>query len=800
MVQIHSCATLVYFKKDNDNLITADNHFDLSYIRNYLAKEGISTTQYIEKNLKLIYDLEDDIAAIGNKIIIFYIDEKNFDITHIVSERLKQIDYTIIWIGFVSNDYINFISKQDSYDLLISDNLAEKVLQILIELVNDLPVKAPTFVESRSNYASFNLSTQNTLSPYQNGNIQVRQVNNYGMRLNLFNLIDSLKLEHKYIVNQIIDDLRLFESKGVSGTINFLDHDILNNLELFNSLMNVIDPEEYSFTFSARVSLNALSDDILKTLAHSKFNRLEILIQEIEYEDIISKFDRIYKTMSSYNENISYSPILLENNKNVNSNQLLNFINSSVYSKLFEGDIRILLHNDMDKVRNQGVFRREFPQYLGGILQKQQQNSLSIRVEGALVNGYISFLTGYYPFNFAGGNSKHVAVKDKQLGKNTYRNLRNFLGINSAVIYDSGQERLSSVEGLLYSINEGGAIRETNKVFEYNKDEARKQDVFLPHYHQVYKTGRKYIETLQIDDHHHSLEIEVLKIPYSKVNDEQLLDDYNFLSINTEQDLEHFINDVEYFMQTGQFRNFYEISSFLLDACRWGRAEHCALAKLHRFNLDENQNILPCGGCSKAIGKLSDSYINLVGNALQISEEEQELRGCDSCPVKDSCSKCAMLPNYMNREQYCEIRRKHQYIGEYINISNIIKHLLENVPLFINAKYQDVKVSTPFNTHMFSNDIISNSNSLIKEHIYLLYIQDEPIIVENRSLKLLKIPRAIALVFEGLLKGASSELIREEVINKFKINVDVAESLYKKTIDRLLDLNYLDNHRMSVLN
>ncbi|WP_042142088.1 hypothetical protein [Paucisalibacillus sp. EB02] len=798
MFKINSLATLVYFKKDSDNLITAHNHFDLAYIRNYLADKGIHTTQYLEQNPTLIHNLIDDMVTIDNRVFIFYLDEKNDDVTQIFTRKLKQLDshYTIIWTGLISSNYREYISKQNTYDIVITTNLAENIFLELKNLSGN-PGKETTIFHNRDTYLSINQTTRYTPSPYKTGNILAKQVNSYGTRLDVSTLNNSLALDSTYIVNQLLEDFRLFQSQGIQGTIKFLDHDMLANVELLNTFLKSVKSAGYSFAFSGQVSLNKLSIDILQSLILHNFSHLEIHLYESDYENAISKMKTITKIVDSNKLNILYSINLPENISGVKRKELFFIINRLNDTEEIVGKVRYLPHSSSIAISSGMNFRREYPPSLVKYFLNQNK-LLSIRPEGALVNGYISFLSGYYPYNFTGGNSKHIGVQDKYLGPKIYHNLSKFLGINSAIINTTNQQDSSTGKDLFYSIHDD-FVREKNDIFDHNMDEARKHGTFLPHYHQVYQTDEMYVEKLQIDDHNRYAQIKVLKAPYRKANDVGLLDDYNFLSIHTQEDLEHFLLDMEHFIQTGQFRHLYEISSFLMDGCRWGGPEQCHLTKLHRFHLDDNQTIRPCGGCSGTIGNLTSSYINVVSNAVQITEEEQEVRGCSKCPVTDSCSKCAMLPDFMSREQFCEIRRKHQYIDEYINASNVIKYLLQNVSLFKDTNFRDVAVSTSCKSHIFSN-AMSKGNSFVKEHVYLVFIQKTPIIIESRSFKLLKINSIVAMVFEGLLKGASNESIREELINKFEVNRTQAEALFENTLGRLVELNYLNNKRISVVN
>ncbi len=90
-----------------------------------------------------------------------------------------------------------------------------------------------------------------------------------------------------------------------------------------------------------------------------------------------------------------------------------------------------------------------------------------------------------------------------------------------------------------------------------------------------------------------------------------------------------------------------------------------------------------------------------------------------------------MLPDFMDREQYCELRRRQPNIDEYVNATNIIRSLVQAVPIFKKATIDDLKVSTSLKSHLISGDSNPSMNSL-EGHLYLIILQDTPFIVEQK--------------------------------------------------------------------
>ncbi len=526
MIRQNSLAILAYFKKDRNGLITADHHFDLAYLRNYLVDKKIHTEQYLEQNLKLFEDLLDDLTTLDNNIYIFYIDEKNDHITQMVSQRLKRINskYIIIWVGVIPINDDTRNSIRDKHDIFIfTESIAANTFNKIVEIIN---------IDRDSVYS--NIPTHYIYSPYKNGSIQARLVNYYGVRLNTSCFDKTLGLDvAQNNVKQLREDFRMFQSYGVEGTIPFLDQDMLEQVELFDTLMDLIDPESYSFSFAGKVSLRNLSNQILHKLIHNQFNHLEILVHDLSDEEAIASIEKIHNTLASNKLSIIFNINFSLENGNVEHIMLKQYLNER--EKIGLSTIKVNLSPPIEGrlISNQIEIKYEYSSYMNNYLHLYQTDS---RPESALVNGHTSYLTGFYPYHFKGGSSKHIAVEEQFLDPVIYRDLGKFLGINSAIIYHSNQSRTVHKENILYS-KDDGYIRERDDIYERNKVGAMQEGTFLPHYHQVYKTEEDYIDKLQIDDHHHTAHINILKAPYKKAKAVNLLEDNNFLFIEKKEDL-----------------------------------------------------------------------------------------------------------------------------------------------------------------------------------------------------------------------------------------------------------------------
>lgn len=93
------------------------------------------------------------------------------------------------------------------------------------------------------------------------------------------------------------------------------------------------------------------------------------------------------------------------------------------------------------------------------------------------------------------------------------------------------------------------------------------------------------------------------------------------------------------------------------DFCRWCSDGECPAIGLKRIMIKENNNIYTCFS-GKPLGRIDDDIdVNaLKEKIISIFVEEYSKRGCETCDVKDTCSKCIFVDD-IGREVYCEIQR-----------------------------------------------------------------------------------------------------------------------------------------------
>lgn len=390
----------------------------------------------------------------------------------------------------------------------------------------------------------------------------------------------------------------------------------------------------------------------------------------------------------------------------------------------------------------------------------------------AMKNGMNSKITGLYPDNVVDNATKHITIEDFELSKSDYESLKNYTSINSA----------------LYNISHSKEVEENLKT---NIQKAESVNYYLSHYHQVLKNNADNKQYVEFDKYPQLLEVE--RVDYRDidqfVNVEQSSEKnrkFSYLSIRNKEDLNEFEKDLEYFEKTGKFKK-NRLNYDLEDACRWRGNRSCALRNLVRFNLDSDRNIKPCNACSKSIGNIKDDFLCNLRNAYKIFDKERILRKCSECEVKDSCSKCAMIPDFMSSEEYCLFRKKHPFMDEYLFKKYILGYLHMNAKVFKGIDEDSIEYSCKVRTKMVSNDLKNEDNISVSSFLQLIYVNEQPLIFDIKTQKIIKISLEVAAVIECAFKGLALENIKEQcgnIFNKYDYENNVVDTILNMLIEK----------------
>lgn len=388
----------------------------------------------------------------------------------------------------------------------------------------------------------------------------------------------------------------------------------------------------------------------------------------------------------------------------------------------------------------------------------------------ALFNGVLMFHTGIYAPPILDGATKHIYVEN-DINRIQLSKLSKLISVNSSIIH-SIPDTLGNVEG-----NElfGGELTVDDNNYSYYQEEAFSGLLFS---HYLQWDG----EMIQLDNN----SIKELRLG-SYGTQEQV----SILDIKTPEDFQIFIDDVKFFGETGSFRANYQVESKIINSCRWSGPSGCQVTNLPRLIIREDESLSPCTGCQKNIGTLDNELFELKENVQMIKEAEMINRGCATCEVREYCSKCAFLPEYMSSEQYCYTRKNHAFLEDYIASSQILNFILNHSNYFKDIKLQDIKFSNTWTTHLFKREGKDKRNPQINQNIYLIHINNEVIVFNLEKYNTTKIGSAVAYVLEAFYKGYSEKEIPYFIQEDFNTDLKKATEFYNKSVETFLNIDIL---------
>jgi hypothetical protein len=117
----------------------------------------------------------------------------------------------------------------------------------------------------------------------------------------------------------------------------------------------------------------------------------------------------------------------------------------------------------------------------------------------------------------------------------------------------------------------------------------------------------------------------------------------------------------------------------LLDECRWAPFP-CPAYNLSRVVIHQDRHITPCiTGCP--IGRVGESISDIKKRVECYKKEEEKKRGCDSCPVSETCSRC-LFPAPIERDEFCRLQQNTPALSQATKIFSSLRaaYLLQSLP------------------------------------------------------------------------------------------------------------------------
>lgn len=783
----------IYMNLINNCISGAEYQLECAYARCYIHKFGLKSMQYINKNTSKYKDIVNDLIMLDAVNYIFYINEYNYYITKLIINNLNiEKSNSIIYVmgpsaKFISQNLLNEISV----DICIMASYPTTLAEILVfknplnKIKNIAYKKNNNIITNEISYDD--LSLDEIGLPYSDGMIPPEEVQNVGLITStgcygncLFCSYNSLPNIFKmHSIGNVIKELA-YISEYISGKnvrINFFDDCFSINNERSLELCNEIVKEKLEFEFWCCTRSDLLSEKLLDKMAECNFKNIVIGLETASI-NVMEKLGKIRKTDTPehYIQNL-ISMFVYAKNENINPNISVNFgLPNEKYFDAME-TIHFISNNDL-KNSISICFTTCFP----GSKMFDQSNELHIHkepsptvlpyrtyykeyemtkicntlVDAGILNSYAyenyfytNKFTKEFTSFFTGVNSegnvfegiKQIIVDKIDEGNLSF--IDQNIDLNGRIIISPNKIKISNK--YLFS-DDRKRLKLAFEEYDSNLRLAYKKDKYIPNQAFIRTSENKIV--IQPDNMYRR---QPLNIPMKRID---IIDDLNDL-----------IKKSEKFYETG-FVFASDVNDYSFEnSCTFTGC--CNVYSQPRFKIEGD--CIHCCINRQGIGKINDSYEDIMQRINTKSLSEFKKRNCQECKLNKLCSKCIFPPSYMGDDlDFCKFIKSNYKLLIYLRVlailnkMNIEKMIPDNIPINIYLKSNnnsEAKIGLKDNSMMV----------IIREEAYISSLESMSIIKCNKEEKV------FSLSLFGLNDRHIDSLdLSESLICKFKI-LDIIE-------------------------
>ena len=205
------------------------------------------------------------------------------------------------------------------------------------------------------------------------------------------------------------------------------------------------------------------------------------------------------------------------------------------------------------------------------------------------------------------------------------------------------------------------------------------------------------------------------------------------------------------------------------NSCRWLGHGACRLESLRRLQVAAPNRLTACRDAGE-IGRVGDSYDNLVVGQKQHKQIEEVRRGCAVCPVRQHCSQCVHLPQTWGG-RYCDIRIAYPQTQLYFTVTTCLHILAQFLPAEdVNPELRISFTDLPLHHYKGELGTVRTGSRPV-----IVTAGERILVWWPGTRKLLRISAPLALIAEAWWSGApQAEIVRHLASN---FGVGEAEAL-----------------------
>ena len=780
----------VYFKRSRSGFYYAIECMEEILAANYLSKHGISMNSYKDDDLGTCNEIVDDILSIGDSAVCFYVNSENLYLTTVITNLLKQEEENIkiIWHGEIPLSILEEL-KNVAFEAYVYDNYENNLLYLIQKDIEEWTILSGVYinwkdVRSGEPLVLDRVPLTSIATVYTDGMIAYQEADNMGLPL-------GRKLENSYefceemlLINEFTTICR--ENTHIQS-IKLLINDLLAYPN-WKGFLSSLHKENPLCKFKISIRSNSLNDKKVKELINLQVNDLTIYISD---KKDINGLKSSIKSLDYYVNQINnlILSLYVEDTVLDEGNEVIDIIAEFVHKKILKcGSFSIKLsHKNNTTLKDFGKFYLEGKNKPLAKILLDLNRIESVEFNGAygyevpLFNGFNAMMTGNYP-RITNSAVKHIVIRKEDFCYDLFENLKDFTSINSGlyILYKDNLDKPLPPDGTrLYIEEECNAVKYENNEFSKYYDEALQRNYFLSHLNFFVDNNQNASDRIIFNNYQREELIEMKRISYGEIDNIQPQRSSAFikyLDIDSMEALDKLLMEADYFVKTGRIDKSSLINHQLINYCRWGNNGTCHVTNIPRLKIDKENNIYPCFDCEESLGTIGQYQYEVVKNSYEKIEREFIERKCGDCPVHNKCTKCVMLPSFLNREDYCNIRREHPYISDYLLFLNVYDYLIKNSNYINETNIDKIRIISDF-TFCFSKDIpFGNEEDYIFKPSYIVYLKDGSLMWSPVKSRFYKVSDDLVYVVELMLKNLSINQIIEMIQKDYKLEYEEAKS------------------------
>lgn len=778
-----SLATFVNCASSNNHLISFETNIDCLYVRAFLKENGVKSVQFVSDNLPNIYDLADDILSLAGDVVIFSVNELNFYLSRIITHELKKIDSnkTIVYFGSMLKENFEYILNNTQVDLCVLSNPENSIYKLLKNGCDDYQnLRGIACKVGKEILVNTDISSSGYIpSPYLQRLVSADYAQKYGIIISRNSGAgDEYSITPEYLKENLTFIYNAYHERNIC--LGFVCDDI-SEYPYFGDLQRILS--NFPFTYKSKIKVQHVNYEMIQTLVHLNFIKIDVMIDDDKFiSDDTHWIDVLHRFIG---DNVKFSFVFNFSISEINKPDLIKTMKIFIQNELSCPEDYI--------IRGAGICSPKIYPERNIIFNDHELLSMlySEPYPSAFVNGYIAFMTGIYPSAELNNSVKHVVLSNTKISLEGMDTLKEFVSVNSAIIAPIPDDRSLHTEDIHFYTEGDRTKRSINEIFDENIAYAYHNNFYFPHLYLL-KGSVSQPTQLIFDDLNTHSPLKLSYMPYSKA-DSALSEDINLLSIETSDDLQKFLYDVDCFISSGTFGNLYEIHYKIKDACRWLSSSSCLVGMLPRLTIDNSGSISSCGGCNKSIGSIHDSYFKVYRQVHVLSEEAQVDRNCTECEVNNECSRCCFLPNFLHAGQFCEMMKMRPYVNLYMGTKSTLNLLMEK-SIFKSVKLSDIKVSNKYVSQLIPNQPIETSRTssgYLYPHIYLFHANEKHYVVNTVTGKVFGASESMAVIMEFLQKCFDVQQAKAFFSEKYSLNEDNTNKEFNKIISSFIQSGFM---------